>query len=306
MGREEKVDQGAGSGLSISAMRILEHPEEMQAVADEWRAGGLRVGLVPTMGALHEGHLSLVRAARDDCDRVAASIFVNPTQFGQGEDYYTYARPFERDVSLLEEEGCDLIFAPSVEDMYGGTTLDLSPDGERIYVEAGGLGEIWEGETRPGHMRGVATVVAMLLNIARPHRAYFGEKDYQQLKLIQRMVQNLFFGVEIVGCPTKRDPDGLAISSRNANLSAEERKAALVLPRALRTALDLAEAGERDAGRLVAEMKRACEDQALVQLHYAAVVNAETLASLQTIDGPARALISANVGATHLIDNMAL
>jgi pantoate--beta-alanine ligase len=287
-------------------MRVVERPDEMQAVADEWRAGGLTVGLVPTMGALHEGHLSLMRAARDECDRVAASIFVNPTQFGQGEDYDTYARPFERDASLLEQEGCDLIFAPGVEDMYSGASLDLSPDGERVYVEPARLGGIWEGEARPGHMRGVATVVAMLLNIARPHRAYFGEKDYQQLKLIERMAQDLFFGVEIVPCPTKREPDGLAISSRNANLSPQEREAALALSRALRVALDLAAAGERDAVRLVAEMRRVCEDQTLVDLRYAAVVDAETLAPLQTVDGSARALISANVGATHLIDNAAL
>ncbi|HET9928012.1 MAG TPA: pantoate--beta-alanine ligase, partial [Rubrobacter sp.] len=204
-------------------MQTVERPEDIRAISEQWRAGGLSVGLVPTMGALHEGHLSLIRTARDECDRVVASIFVNPTQFGRGEDFDTYARPFERDAALLEEEGCDVIFAPGVEDMYGGTSLDLSPSGQRIYVEAGWLGEVWEGETRPGHMRGVATVVAMLLNIARPHRAYFGEKDYQQLKLIERMVQDLFFGVEIVACPTVRDPDGLAISSRNVNLTTEER-----------------------------------------------------------------------------------
>jgi len=287
-------------------MRILERPKEMRSAVEEWRAGGLTVGLVPTMGALHGGHLSLIRAARDGCDRVAASIFVNPTQFGRGEDYDTYARPFERDVSLLEEEGCDVLFAPGVEAMYGGTSLELSPDGERVYVEAGWLGGVWEGEARPGHMRGVATVVAMLFNIARPHRAYFGEKDYQQLKLIERMERDLFFGVEIVACPTERDPDGLAISSRNANLRPQEREAALALPHALRAAQDLAASGEHDAGTLVAAMKRVCEDEPLVELRYAAVVDTETLAPLETVEKPARALISANVGGTHLIDNVAL
>lgn len=287
-------------------MRTVERPEDIQTISEQWRAGGLRVGLVPTMGALHEGHISLIRAARDECDRVAASVFVNPTQFGRGEDFDTYVRPFERDAALLEEEGCDVLFAPSVEDMYGGTSLDLSPSGERVYVEAGRLGEVWEGETRPGHMRGVATVVAMLLNIARPHRAYFGEKDYQQLKLIERMARDLFFGVEIVACPTVRDPDGLALSSRNVNLAPGEREAALALSRALRAVLDLAAAGERDAGALVAAMKRVCESQSLIELRYAAVVDAETLAPLETLRRPARALISANVGETHLIDNVEL
>ena len=171
-------------------------------------------------GRAARGTLSLIRTARDECDRVVASIFVNPTQFGRGEDFDTYARPFERDAALLEQEGCDVIFAPGVEDMYGGTSLDLSPSGQAYsYVEAGWLGEVWEGETRPGHMRGVATVVAMLLNIARPHRAYFGEKDYQQLKLIERMVRDLFFGVEIVACPTVRDPDGLSRSAAATSTS---------------------------------------------------------------------------------------
>jgi pantoate--beta-alanine ligase len=287
-------------------LQTVERPEDMRAISEQWRAGRLSVGLVPTMGALHEGHLSLIRTARDECDRVVASIFVNPTQFGRGEDFDTYARPFERDAALLEEEGCDVIFAPGVEDMYGGTSLDLSPSGQRIYVEAGWLGEVWEGETRPGHMRGVATVVAMLLNIARPHRAYFGEKDYQQLKLIERMVRDLFFGVEIVACPTVRDPDGLAISSRNVNLTTEEREAALTLSRALQAAGDLAAAGERDAGALVAAMERVCESQPLVELRYAGVVDAETLAPLQTLGRPTRALISANVGKIHLIDNVEL
>jgi pantoate--beta-alanine ligase len=288
-------------------MKILEKPEAMQKLSEGWRAEGLTVGLVPTMGALHDGHLSLIRRARAACDRVVVSIFVNPTQFGRGDDFETYSRPFERDSALLDEEGCDAIFAPTVEAMYGGSSLDLSPSGERAYVEAGGLGEIWEGEARPGHMRGVATVVAMLFNIARPHRAYFGEKDYQQLKVIERLVRNLFFGIEIVPCPTVREPDGLAMSSRNANLSPEERRAATVLQRALSAAANLKQQGRSNVADLVAAMREVYDTEPLVSVQYAAVVDAETLAPLDHLgDSPARAIIAARVGETRLIDNMEL
>lgn len=277
----------------------------MRDLSEAWRAEGLTVGFVATMGALHAGHLSLMHRARRECDRLVVSIFVNPTQFAGGEDYDTYARPFERDAALLREEGCDVLFAPSVETMYGGSSLDLSPSGERVYVEAGGLGEVWEGAARPGHMRGVATVVAMLFNIVRPHRAYFGEKDYQQLKVIERMVQDLFFGVEIVPCPTVREPDGLALSSRNVNLSSEERWSAVALYRALRAAVDLRRRGEQDAGKLVAAMRSVCDEQPLVALQYATLVDPETLESLEDLDErPARALVAAHLGGTRLIDNM--
>lgn len=283
-------------------MRVFEKPEEMRDLSEAWRAEGLTVGFVATMGALHAGHLSLMQRARRENDRLVVSIFVNPTQFAGGEDYDTYARPFERDTALLSEEGCDALFAPSVETMYGGSSLKLSPSGERLYVEAGGLGETWEGAARPGHMRGVATVVAMLFNIVRPHRAYFGQKDFQQLKVIERMVRDLFFGVEIVPCSTVREPDGLAMSSRNVNLSPAERAAALALSRALRAAKD-----HRDPKSAVAAMERICEAEELVRLRYAAVVDADTLAPLETFGaGEARALISADVGSTHLIDNALL
>lgn len=288
-------------------MKILENPEAMRNLSESWRSEGLVVGLVPTMGALHEGHLSLIRRARAACDRVAVSIFVNPTQFGRGEDFETYIRPFERDSALLREEGCDVIFAPTVKTMYGGSSLDLSPSGERIYVEAGGLGEIWEGEARPGHMRGVATVVAMLFNIARPHRAYFGEKDYQQLKVIERLVRNLFFGIEIVPCLTVREPDGLAMSSRNVNLSPEERRAATVLQRALSAAANLKQQDGFSVADLVAAMREVYDTEPLVSVQYAAVVDADTLAPLNSLeDGPARAIIAARVGETRLIDNINL
>jgi pantoate--beta-alanine ligase len=287
-------------------MRIAETPQAMRSLTDSWCVAGQRVGFVPTMGALHEGHLALIRTARSECDRLVVSIFVNPTQFGAGEDYDTYPRRVERDRRLLQETGCDALFAPAVEAMYGGRSTDLG-SGERTFVEAGKLAKLWEGASRPGHFRGVATVVAMLFNIVRPQRAYFGEKDYQQLKIIERMARDLHFDVEVVACPTVREADGLAVSSRNANLSPEEREAASALSRALRTGVDLARGGERDATSLIRAMRGVCEAQPLVALQYVAVVDPETLSPLGTLDErPARALIAANVGGTHLIDNMEL
>lgn len=286
-------------------MRILEEPEEVYALSQGWRRDGLVVGFVPTMGDMHEGHLSLARAARDGCDVFVASIFVNPLQFGEADDLAKYARPFDRDCRLLREVGCDAVFAPSVEAIYGAPSSGGGSD--QTFVEVERLGDILEGEARPGHFRGVATVVAKLFNIVVPHRAYFGEKDYQQLKLIERMVRDLFFDVEIVACPTVREEDGLAMSSRNSRLRPEEREAAAVLPRALREAAALAQSGEREAARLLGAMRASCETEELVELQYAAVVDAETLEPLAHLDGrPARALISASVGGTHLIDNAAL
>lgn len=297
----------SGEPAGPEAMRVLERPEDMGALCEEWRREGLRIGLVPTMGALHEGHLSLIRAARDECDRLVVSIFVNPTQFGSGEDFGTYARPFERDLALLEREGCDALFAPSVEEMYGGEAPELSPSGGRVYVEPGALGELWEGAARHGHLRGVATIVTMLLNIVRPQRAYFGEKDYQQLKVVERLSRDLFLGSRIVGCPTVREPDGLAMSSRNANLSPEERRAATALYRALRAAAELRTEDERDAGKLTAAMREVYERESLVTVQYAAIVDAETLTPLEGIEGrPARAIIAAHLGETRLIDNLEL
>ena len=279
-------------------MRIVETPEEMQALSGSWRREGRTVGFVPTMGALHEGHLSLVRAARAQNDLLVASIFVNPLQFGSREDLDKYERPFERDSRLLEEAGCDVLFAPSTEAMYGGS---------QTVVEAGELGRVLEGEIRPGHFRGVATIVAKLFNVVAPGRAYFGEKDYQQLKVIEGMVRDLFFDVEIVPGPTVREPDGLAMSSRNSRLSPQEREASATLYRALKQGASLAADGERNARVLVEEMRRVCEAQPTVELQYVVVLDAETLEPLAELDGrPTRALISASVGGTHLIDNLAL
>jgi len=277
----------------------------MQSLSRSWRRDGLIVGFVPTMGALHDGHLSLVHAAREQCDRFVASIFVNPLQFEAPEDLEKYERPFERDCRLLREAGCDAVFAPSVEVMYGARTTSVHP--AQTFVEVEGLGGILEGETRPGHFRGVATVVAKLFNIVGPQRAYFGEKDYQQLKVIEQMVRDLFFDTEIVPCPTIREEDGLALSSRNVRLTMDERKAAAVLYRALRESVDLARDGERNAAKLVETTRALCEAQPLVDLQYVAVVDAETLEPVTELDGrPVRALVAASVGGTHLIDNMAL
>lgn len=289
----------------MSEAVVVRAPDEIRELSYEWRAAGKTVGLVPTMGALHEGHLSLVRKARDECGKVIVSVFVNPTQFGEGEDFDTYPRDLEGDRKLLSEAGCDAVFAPGVEEMYGDGSTDLS-SGKRTFVEAGRLGEVFEGKDRPGHFRGVATVVTMLFNATVPHRAYFGEKDYQQLKVIRKMVRELHMGVEAVGCPTVREPDGLAMSSRNANLSPEEREAATVLRRSLKTGVELAENGEREVSTILREMREVLDGESLVELQYVAIVDAETLVSLETLgDRPARALVAARVGETRLIDNIA-
>lgn len=281
-------------------------PREMRALSRGWSREERSIGFVPTMGALHEGHLALARAAREENERFAASIFVNPTQFENPEDFTRYAQPFERDLELLREAGCDAVFTPSIEAMYGrGKFEDGRPS--LTFVEVERLGDVLEGKARPGHFRGVATVVAKLFGIVGPDRAYFGEKDYQQLKVIEQMVRDLFLNVEIVPCPVIREPDGLAMSSRNGRLSPEERRAALALSRALRAGATLAKRGERDAVILAAEMRSLLEAEPLVEVKYVAVVHAETLEPLAFLGGsPARSLVSADVGGTHLIDNAPL
>lgn len=276
----------------------------MQAQAEAWRCDRETIGFVPTMGALHEGHLTLARQARAQNTRFVASIFVNPTQFGPHEDLKLYPRPFERDCELLREAGCDALFTPSVEAMYGAGGSLHEP---QTSIEVSTLSELWEGAARPGHFRGVATVVAKLLHITHPHQAYFGEKDYQQLKLIQRMVHDLNFDVNIVPVPTVREPDGLALSSRNAYLTPEQRAAAPTLRRALQAGAELAGQGERDSAVLGQAMQRICDAQPLVQVQYIAIVDAETLQPVGALGaGPTRALIAARVGDTRLIDNVAL
>jgi len=272
---------------------------EVRQAVGEARREGKRIALVPTMGALHDGHLSLVTAARERADYVVVSVFVNPTQFAPGEDFEAYPRDIERDLDLLGAEGADLVFTPAADVMYA---LDAE-----VTVEPGRLGQLLEGVTRPDHFRGVCTVVAKLLAIVGPDLAFFGEKDYQQLTVIKRMVRDLDLPVKVVGCPTVRECDGLAMSSRNAYLSRDERDAATVLYRALRSAETLALDGERDARVLEEAMRAAIESEPLAALDYAAVVDATTLAPLHTLDdAPVRALVAARLGTTRLIDNLAV
>lgn len=262
-----------------------------------WEMRHLRVGFVPTMGALHEGHLALVRRAAEVSDVVVASVFVNPTQFGPGEDFEAYPRQPERDAELLAAAGCDLLFAPAVETVY--------PPGDVTVVEvAGPPAEGLEAACRPGHFRGVATVVARLLNLVGPALAVFGEKDAQQLAVVRRMVADLHFPVEIVAHPTVREPDGLAMSSRNAYLAAGERRAATALYRALTAAGDEIARGERDADRLRAAMRAVLEAEPGVEPEYAEVVDAETFRPVADARGRLVLPVAARVGRTRLIDNL--
>ena len=268
----------------------------MRAPARGARLVGKRVGLVPTMGALHDGHLSLVRAACAACDLVAASIFVNPTQFGPNEDLEKYPRSFERDRELLESEGVQLLFAPSVEEMY--------PAGAVTWVTVEGLSSKLDGRSRPGHFRGVTTVVAKLFHIVEPDAAFFGQKDAAQVAIIRRMVRDLNFPVEIVVRPIVREPDGLAMSSRNAYLDAEQRKQALVLHRSLKRVKELVDAGEIAAGKLAYAGGEEFARAPSVRLDYFEIVNSETLDPVEDVSGGALVAVAAYLGGTRLIDNL--
>jgi pantoate--beta-alanine ligase len=268
---------------------------EMTAAREAVRGSA---GLVPTMGFLHEGHLSLVRRARAECETVVVSIFVNPAQFGPGEDFERYPRDEERDRALLDEEGADIIFVPPPEEMY--------PEGFGEWIEVKGpVTERLEGEHRPGHFRGVATIVARLFRVVRPQRAYFGRKDAQQLQVIRTMTREQRLPVEVVGLPTVREPDGLAMSSRNVYLSPEERERAVSLSRALSEGERLVREGERDAAA-VCEAARRILEAAGVEIDYVSVSDEGTFKELQTIDRPALLLLAARVGETRLIDNVLL
>ena len=276
-------------------MRVVPTVAEMRR-ARQQMAGS--VGLVPTMGALHEGHLSLVRHARAGDDTVVASIFVNPTQFGPGEDYARYPRDPDRDLALLRDLGTDVVFMPPVEEMY--------PEGFDTYVEVEKLTRVLEGAHRPGHFRGVATVVTKLFNIVQPHRAYFGQKDAQQLVVIRRLTRDLGLPVEVVGLPTVREPDGLAMSSRNAYLSPEERRAAPVLHRSLEAAEEMWRAGVRDASVVRQRMNEVLAAEPLARVDYVSVADAETLEELETAGRPALVSLAVQIGGTRLIDNVTL
>ena len=284
--------------------------EEVRQAVSEARREANTIGFVPTMGALHAGHLSLVRAARKRTGFVAVSIFVNPTQFGPAEDFAAYPRDLDRDFELLSAEGVDLVFTPSVGEMYGvvahaGDSSDTTYL-EGVTVDPGPLAERWEGAIRPGHFRGVATVVAKLLNVVRPNLAFFGDKDYQQLAIVRRMVSDLDVPTSIVGCPIVRDRDGLALSSRNMYLSAEERRSALALSRSLDAAAESLAWGVRSGDALSAVMQEIMSAESGVELDYAVVVDPETLEPVESVAGPARALVAGRVGRTRLIDNAAL
>ena len=256
------------------------------------------LGLVPTMGALHEGHLSLVRAAKAGCDHVAATIFVNPTQFGPKEDFGSYPRTFEADCALLEREGVALLFAPSAEEMY--------PAGATTRVSVGPVGDRLDGLSRPGHFTGVATVVAKLFHIFSPQRAYFGQKDAAQIAVLRQMVRDLNFDVELVACPIVREPDGLAMSSRNRYLSAEERRQALVLSRALAEGARLFAAGEKSGRTIVEAVEQVFATEAAVRVDYVAVVDAHTLLPKEQTSQGDLVAVAAFVGTTRLIDNQVL
>jgi pantoate--beta-alanine ligase len=256
------------------------------------------VGFVPTMGYLHEGHLSLVRKARAENPSLVASIFVNPTQFGPQEDFQSYPRDTERDLALLEKEASDVVFMPSAEEMY--------PPQFNSWVEVGKVSERLEGASRPGHFRGVTTVCAKLFNIVQPGRAYFGQKDAQQALVIKKMVGDLNLNLEIVTLPTVREPDGLAISSRNTYLSPEERKAALVLYRALTLAQRLWEQGERDAESIRQQMSGLIQKEPLATIDYVSIANAKTLDELDTVKLPTLVSLAVKIGKTRLIDNILL
>jgi pantoate--beta-alanine ligase len=279
-------------------MQIIETVSAMRDWSERERRSGRRIALVPTMGFLHEGHLSLVRDAKKRADQVVVSIFVNPTQFGPEEDFAAYPRDFERDCGLLEQEQIDIVFHPALGAMY--------PDGAETYVEVEKLSLSLCGAMRPGHFRGVATAVAKLFNIVRPHVAIFGEKDYQQLQVIRRMVRDLSMEVEIVGHPIVREPDGLAMSSRNAYLTPDERRAAVCLSRSLCMAQRSVHSGETSAQSLLLLVRAELAQEPLANLEYVKLCDPESLMDVETIDRSALLALAVRFGRARLIDNRML
>jgi len=279
-------------------MRTISSAAEMTAVSREVRRSGKRLGFVPTMGALHQGHLSLVRTARSQSDIVVVSIFVNPKQFGPTEDFSRYPRTFEQDSALLQAEKADYIFAPLVEEMYA--------PGATSWVTVEEISERLDGRSRPGHFRGVTTVVSKLFNIIQPDLAFFGQKDAAQVAIIRKMVSDLNFDVRIVVCPIVREQDGLAMSSRNVYLTPEQRKQAIVLYRSLMRVQTLADQGESDAAKLIAAGKQVIGEQPAARLDYFEIVGNNTLEPVNDIARGALVAVAAYVGSTRLIDNIVL
>jgi pantoate--beta-alanine ligase len=279
-------------------MQIIETVYAMRDWSERERREGWRIALVPTMGFLHEGHLSLVRAAKKRADRVVVSIFINPTQFGPGEDFSAYPRDFERDCQLLETEKIDIVFHPALAEMY--------PDGAETFVEVEKLSLPLCGATRPGHFRGVATAVAKLFNVIRPHVAIFGEKDYQQLQVIRKMVRDLSMEVEILGHPIVREADGLAMSSRNAYLTPDQRRAAVSLSRSLCKAERLVRRGETSAQSLLSLVRAELAKEPLADVEYVKLCDSETLIDIETIHRTALLALAVRFGKARLIDNRVL
>jgi pantoate--beta-alanine ligase len=279
---------------SATLPRLLVERSELRAQVAAARRQGKVIGLVPTMGALHAGHLSLVDAARRECGFVVVSIFVNPAQFGPNEDFTRYPRTLEADLALLAQRGVDVAFAPPTDAMYAPRHV--------TYVELGGPALVLEGTFRPGHFRGVATIVLKLLHLVQPDRAYFGRKDYQQALLVRRMVDDLNVPTHIEVCPIVREADGLALSSRNVYLKPDERRRALAISQSLRLARQLVDEGAVDAAAIAAQMREVL-DAAALKIDYVALADPETLAPVARVEGPTVAAIAAHVGATRLIDN---
>lgn len=279
----------------VASPPIVRTVAELRAAVAAARAEGKSIGLVPTMGALHAGHASLVAASAGECGYTVVSIYVNPTQFGPQEDFAKYPRMLEADVALCGALGANLIFAPTNDVMY--------PPGHATFVEPAGVAEPLEGTFRPGHFRGVATVVLKLFNMVAPDVAFFGRKDYQQLLVIKQMVRDFDLPIQVVTCPTVREADGLALSSRNAYLKPDERRAALAISRSLRRAEELVAAGERDMWKVRDAIQSVLAAEKLLRPQYAVVADAATLAEPPVIDRPCVALIAAFVGTTRLIDN---
>jgi pantoate--beta-alanine ligase len=279
-------------------MKVIRKIKSMQKIADDLRKKGKKIAFVPTMGYLHEGHLSLVRIAKKWGDVVVVSIFVNPTQFGPSEDYNSYPRDEKRDLSLLKKEKVDFVFIPSVEEMY--------PENYQTYVEVVEMSKYLCGRSRPGHFRGVCTVVTKLFNIVKPHYAVFGEKDYQQLKIIERMTADLNMDVKIIPGPTVRERDGLAMSSRNVYLSEEERKSALSLSKALNEVKKMVEGGERDCEVLIRKAREIIEREPHTRIDYVEIVDPVRLEPIKRIEDKAVIALAVFVGKARLIDNMKL
>lgn len=292
--------------MDVAGLTVCTKVSELRQYVAQARGRGQTIGLVPTMGALHAGHVSLVERSHAECGYSVATIFVNPTQFGPKEDYTRYPRTLGADCSLLKPAGCDLVFAPEVSEVYprGASAAGLSPLSTSVDVT--GVTEMLEGESRPGHFRGVATVVLKLFNMAQPDVAYFGRKDFQQAAVIRRMVADLNVPVDVRLCPIVRDADGLALSSRNAYLSPEERRQALVLSQSLREAAAKVAGGERDAAVLLGVMREVIAREPAVKIDYVALADPDTLQPVTRLDQPAVALLAARVGTTRLIDNATL